>query len=289
MTMPNIPTPKLKGLKRGSSSGIQTPRFVSDLLKDMRDRRLVIPAVALLVAIVAVPFVLSASPEPATPPAPLAADPQAAAVEPAVLAVQEAGVRDFRERLDALDRKNPFGDRFEQEAESSGAEESALLAPEDSGSSSPSPSVPDVSEPAPDSSSGVEPGGTTPPPVSGSDEEQFVLVPRIDVEVGIVDRDRRRSIDGVKSGDLLPSKETPVAMFLGNNDDGSVADLLVSRDVSRVNGEGKCKPSRNNCEFLRMEDGDSAYLRFADGNRYVITVRNIYWEQIPESKAEKAG
>ncbi len=287
MKLPNLPTRKPKGTK-GSSSGIQPPRVVSDVLKDMRDRRLVIPAVALLVAILAAPFVLSSSPEPAVPPAPLAPDPQAAAVEPAVLAVQEAGVRDFRERLDALDRKNPFGDRFEEKAETSGAEESALLAPEDSGSPAPSSSAPAVSEPAPDSSSGVEPGGTA-PPVSDSQEEPYVLVPRIDVEVGIVDRDRRRTIDGVKSGDLLPSKDTPVAMFLGNNDDGSVADLLVSRDVSRVNGEGKCKPGRNNCEFLRMDEGDSAYLRFADDKRYVITVKNVYWERIPKSKAEKAA
>ncbi len=132
----------------------------------------------------------------------------------------------------------------------------------------------------------MEPGGTA-PPVSDSQEEPYVLVPRIDVKVGIVDRDRRQTIDGVKSGDLLPSKDTPVAMFLGNNDDGSVADLLVSRDVSRVNGEGKCKPGKNNCEFLRMDEGDSAYLRFADGKRYVITVKNVYLGANPQEQGRK--
>ena len=288
MKLPKLPTRGSKAAEKGTSSGLQPPRFMADLYKDMRDRRLVIPAVALLVAILAVPFVLSASPDPAVPPAPLAPDAQSAAVEPAVLAVQEVGVRDYRKRLVALGRQDPFGDRFEEEAESDTAAESALLAPEDSGTPASSSSAPDASGPIPDSSSAADPAAPA-PPVTGADEERYVLVPRIDVQVGIVDRDRRQTIENVKSGDLLPSKQTPVAMFLGNRDDGSVAELLVSRDVSRVNGEGECKPGKNNCEFLQMKDGDSAYLRFADGKRYVITVKDIYFERIPESKAKKAG
>ena len=163
-----------------------------------------------------------------------------------------------------------------------------MLEPVDSGEPVVSSSAPSSSEPVAETSS--TPVGETPPPpvVSGPDEEQFLLAPRIDVEVGIVDRDRRQTIAGVKSGDLLPSKEAPVAMFLGNNDQGSVAEFLVSRDVSRVNGEGECEPGRNNCEFLRLNDGDSAYLRFADGKRYVISVKDIYFKRVPKNKADKA-
>ena len=157
----------------------------------------------------------------------------------------------------------------------------------DSGEPVVSSSVSGSREPVAQTSSTPD-GGTPPPVVSGPDEEQFLLAPRIDVEVGIVDRDRRQTIDGVKSGDLLPSKQAPVAMFLGNSEDGSVAEFLVSRDVSRVNGEGECKPGRNNCEFLRLNDGDSAYLRFADGKRYVIAVKSIYFKRVPENKADQA-
>ena len=285
MKLPQLPTRKAKSASAGSAS-FQLPGFVSDLLKDMRDRRLVIPAVALLVAIVAVPFVLSSTPDPVVPPAPLAPDPAAAAVEPGVLAVQETGIRDFRKRLDALDRTNPFGDRFESEAASGDADASQLLAPEESGEAAPAPSAPKVSEPAPAASSSTAPGGSA-SPVPNVEEEPYVLVSRVDAQVGIVDRDRRETIEGVKAGDLLPSKKTPVAMFLGNDDESSVANFLVSRDVSRVNGEGRCKPGKNDCEFLRLEDGDSAYLRFADGKRYVIKVKDIYFERVPASKAGK--
>jgi hypothetical protein len=67
---------------------------------------------------------------------------------------------------------------------------------------------------------------------------------------------------------------------LSNTDDSEFAEFLVSRDVERVNGEGKCKPGKNRCEFLRLADGESAYLRFADGKRYVITVRQIYFVEV---------
>jgi hypothetical protein len=284
--LPKLPIKKPKASSKGSSSGFQPPRFVSDLLKDMRDRRLVIPAVALLVAIVAVPLVLSASPEPAVPAAPLAPDPQAAAVEPGVLVTQEAGVRDYRKRLDALDRKNPFGDRFDAKAELGGdASESQLVAPEEPVETGGSPVAPEVSLPDSSSSASVEPGQAA-PPAPDTQSEPFVLASRVDVEVGIVDRDRRRTLSNVKGGDLLPSKDTPVAMYLGNSDDASTADFLVSRDVSRVNGDGRCKPGKDKCEFLRLEDGDSAYLRFDDGNRYVIKVKDIYFERVPPSKAD---
>ena len=282
MKLPKLPDRSGKSPRAGSAG---PPAFVSDLVKDMRDRRLIIPAIALLVAIVAIPFVLSASPEAPVPAAPLAPDAQAAAVEPAVLAVDEAGVRDFRERLDALAEKNPFGDRFEIEASASGdAEQSQLVAPEDPGPAS-TPVAPDEPTAGARVADPVEPGAAV-PPAGPATQEPYVLASRVDVEVGIMGRDRRQTIENVKSGDLLPSKQIPVAMFLGNNDGASIADFLVSRDVSRVNGDGKCKPGENNCEFLQLEDGDSAYLRHDDGKRYVITVKDIYFERVPEGQVD---
>lgn len=277
MKMPELPTRKPKAPSPGRGSSIQPPAFISDLFKDMRDRRLIIPAIALLVAIVAVPVVLSSSPEPFVTPPAAPIDPEAAAVEPGVLAVQEVGVRDFRERLDALKRHDPFGGRFEPESadtENSGE----LVDPEeitvagDSGvgvpAASETPASPDTSEP-------TEP--VTPP-------DSFVLVPRVNVEVGIVDRDRRQAIENVKSGDILPSKKAPTAMYLGNTHGSESAEFLVSRDVEQVNGEGECKPGKNRCEFLQLADGDTAYLRFADGKRYVLTVTEIFFVRVDEDE-----
>ncbi|MDQ3727976.1 MAG: hypothetical protein M3355_00140 [Actinomycetota bacterium] len=285
MKMPELPkrTPKAPSAGRGSS--IQPPAFVTDLFKDMRDRRLIIPAIALLIAIIAVPVVLSTSADPFVPPPPLAIDPDAAAVEPGVLAVQEVGVRDFRERLDALKRKNPFGDRFEPKAPTSGTGGELVDPVEVSGTGggaggSTGATVPagEIAPTTPQSSDPPQP--VTPP-------EPFVLVPRVNVEVGVVDRDRRETRENVKSGDLLPSKQAPTAMYLSNTNDSEFAEFLVSRDVERINGEGECKPGRNRCEFLRLADGESAYLRFADGKRYVIRVTEIYFVQVDEDEFNK--
>jgi hypothetical protein len=274
-----LPTRKPKAERAAKQpSKVQAPAFAQDLYKDMRDRRLIIPAVALLIAIVAVPVALSSSPESAVSVSPPASDPQAVAVEPAVLAVQEVGVRDFRDRLDDLKRKNPFGGRFEPKAVKTDkvgelkdpTDATGGASPVDTGTS------PVDSSPTPSNSSD--------PPAPVQPQEPFVLVPRIDVEVGNVDRNRRKSIDGVKSGEVLPWKSAPTAMFLGNSDDSGSAEFLVSRDVSSVNGDGHCKPGKNNCEFLTLGDGDSAYLRFADGNRYVITVKHIYFVRVSEDQ-----
>ena len=282
MKLPELHKRKPKTPSGSSSSGFQPPAFLQDLFKDMRDRRLIIPAVALLIAIFAVPVLLSSPSDRAVQVAAPAADPGAVAVKPAVLAVQETGVRDFQERLDELKRKDPFGDRFAPEAPEAVGD---LLEPEEVLSDSPGGVVepePSVAEP----SGGDTSAGPAPAEAPGPLEqpEAFVLVPRVDVEVGVVDRSRRQTINGVKSGEVLPSKEAPAAMFLGNSDGAQSSEFLVSRDVSKVNGEGDCKPSKENCEFLTLRDGESAYLRFADGNRYVITVKDIYFVRVDEDE-----
>src|SRR3954453_17596804 len=92
---------------------IQPPKLLSDLITDMRDRRLLLPALLLVVALVAVPLALSTSP--ATPaPQPAAAvagGGKATAAEPAVLTAQ-VGIRSYRKRLAHLKQKNPFPRHF---------------------------------------------------------------------------------------------------------------------------------------------------------------------------------
>ena len=118
---PQLQLPKggLRRPKRARSAAkpkrpqVQAPKFVNDLYSDLRDRRLLLPALALLVALVAVPLLLSGSSEPAVPP-PVASAvdaEDAAAVAPAVLA-EEVGVRNYRKRLAALRETNPFEQKF---------------------------------------------------------------------------------------------------------------------------------------------------------------------------------
>ena len=65
-------------------------------------------------------------------------------------------------------------------------------------------------------------------------------------------------------------------------------EFLVSRDVSKVNGEGTCEPRKGSCEFLTLKEGETAYLRYADGNRYALRVTDIFFVRIPESEYDQS-
>jgi hypothetical protein len=276
-----LPELRKRGAKAPASRGgrgVKAPAFVSDLMKDMRDRRLIIPAIALLVAIAAVPVLLTSDPDPVIPAPPAPADPDAAALEPGVLAVQEVGVRDYQKRLDLLKRKNPFNDRFVPRGSS--ADSAGDLAPPAETSGAAGDSAGDSTGTSP-----AVPPETTPSTTQPQPQEPFVLVPRVNVEVGIVGRDQVDSKENVKSGTVLPGKKAPTALYLGNTDDSGFAEFLISRDVSQVSGDGECRPPQGQCEFLTLADGEKALLRYdRDGKRYSIRVTNIFFVRIPVSK-----
>jgi len=101
-----IPTPKFHGPQ------VRIPPFLNNLYRDMRDRRLLVPALALLVALIAVPVMLKSSPS-SSPPSPQASSGtgEATATEPAVV-TRQLGVTNYRKRLGALQSKNPFRKHF---------------------------------------------------------------------------------------------------------------------------------------------------------------------------------
>ena len=88
---------------------IPVPPFLNNLYRDMRDRRLLVPALALIVGLIAVPLALSSSS--ATTPLPPAAASSGsgheAATSPAVL-TEQPGVTNYRKRLEQIKSKNPF-------------------------------------------------------------------------------------------------------------------------------------------------------------------------------------
>ncbi len=99
----------------------KAPQFLTDVYRDLRDRHLLIPAVALLIALIAVPVLLRKPADPVPPP-PVATAPtgDASAVTSAVLVDDSVDVRDYRKRLAKLKSKNPFEQRFGVDQSGSG-------------------------------------------------------------------------------------------------------------------------------------------------------------------------
>lgn len=274
---------------------VQPPALVKDVYRDLRDRHLLLPAVGLLVAIVLVPLALRAKPTPPAPAAPPAVSTDGAAAVPAVLTVEEQGIRDYRKRLSELKAKNPFEAQFQYTPQEI-AEQTALQRPlREPGSSS---AETGVSVPVETPGGGFDPGSGSgsgeapsvrpqPQPVE-PDVRARLLEPVVKVRVGPVGDPKRKQEYG--PDDPIPGKKRPILMLLGFGDSFDEAAFLVSRRISSSKGDGRCRPSGRECEVLIMKRGDGRNfdLQRADGSirKYRVKLLKVSTRIVEERALE---
>ncbi len=283
-------------------NNVRTPRFLENLYRDMRDRRLLFPALALLVALIAVPVLLK-NPT-STPPAPVAAaaaadDSEQTAAEPAVVTAQ-AGITDYHKRLEWLQSKNPFRSRLPVQSTSSqhgGSSSSSTSTDTGLGtstvtttgtSSSSVSSSGSTSSTTPSTSTGS--GGSN----SNSGGSQGNAKPgwysfRVSVSVGRAgDLTERNNVQRLQ---FLPGDNRPIVAFIGVTEDGKRAIFMVSDQVSSVRGDGKCMPRRGDCQFLEMKPGDKASFRYEpEGNRtYNLKLHEVKLVPVGKIHASVSG
>jgi hypothetical protein len=296
---PELKMPKL------SSSSFKAPPFVADVYYDLRDRRL-LPLVALIaVAILAVPFLLSHSEEPAPDPGLGAVEP--AGQEPAAgtsLTVVEStpGLRDYRKRLKGRTPSDPFVQKYTSvpatsqlksvgggggsATSSSSSDEASALADAGGGSS---PATGSPATPSPGGSGGGSGGsgqGSSPNQPSGQgkgDEEQRYYSYRPDVRFGVAGSEDLHAYEDLPMASLLP-KKNPVVIFIGATEDGSRVVFDVSSEVTSVSGSGKCVGGGQNCELLFMREGDAVTLQTASEHAYRLAVDSIDFVQVERPK-----
>lgn len=275
MKKPELKRPRLKGPELKAP---EAPQFLKDLYADLRDRHLLLPMLALILAIAAVPFVLGGSPEaPIATPAPLRGDPGATQIESAVLA-EQPGIRNYEKRLAALRKQDPFDQQFSgskpgQESSVAVDDGSAAVsvAGEDGGSepvSSTSGTTPaPASEPVSQSSDtavsiGPEPDtGNSGSTESIPAEEARFYTGTVDVTFGALgDAERYKN---VKRFTNLPNDKDSVVAFLGLSVDSERAYFLVSPAVTGMNGDGVCPGAGSDCKFLELGIGEQQTLTVA--------------------------
>ncbi len=306
MKRPQLQLPKggLRRPKRARSAAkpkrpqVQAPKFVNDLYSDMRDRRLLVPALALLVALVAVPLLLSGSSEPAVPP-PVASAvdaEDAAAVAPAVLA-EEVGVRNYRKRLASLRETNPFAQKFTLPAGGGGGGGGggSGAATETSTSSSTTISGSGASTTVTETSSSTETvpsGGGSTTEIDSTTVDQTTVeqepeirffAGRVDVTVGRLGK--AKQIEDVRRLDFLPNDKAPVVAFIGLREGAERALFSVSSDVAETKGDGSCAPKKPApCQFLTLAVGDERRFKFADGRTYRLKLLATHLVRIPDPR-----
>lgn len=249
-------------LKKGPElklSEIKVPGFVQDVYYDLKDRHLLPITVILLVAIVAVPIVLSQSSgseagEPAET-AEAGASASTAGAEPSELVSKSApGLRDYRRRLERLRAKDPFVQQYTGKPDE-GEEATSETAPESSSESSSFEESPSYQP--------VETNESEAPDEPNSERLTYYSY-AIDVRV---------TAGGSQSGEsskpddkpqvrknlpeltMLPSRETPALVYMGSTKDGKKALMLVSSDVKAIFGDAKCVLGSERCELLALEPG----------------------------------
>jgi hypothetical protein len=220
-------------------------RPVRDLFSDLVERRLWPVALLLVVALVAVPFVLAKSPadQPAATPVeqPEALAAAATAPDPPLVTVAGEAPQDAPLRGRS---KNPFRQQYVP----------------------PPPSQETSGEPAPASDAGATGGGD---PAPGGDADGGDTAPpaktfvraAIDVRFGKA-IGSKRTIEDVPRLTPLPSARTPIVIFLGMRKDHETAVFMISSDV-HAQGDGTCVPSRKHCEAIELKEGDVAFLDVA--------------------------
>lgn len=253
---------------------IQPPDFAKDLYRDLRDRRLLIPAIALVVALLAVPVLLSTD-SPSAPPPPAPPPAEATAAQPAVLA-ETVGIRDYRERLEALKSKNPFKQKFALPTP-----ESVALADDGTGSDAGADAgTASLSAGTTSSGSSVTPDEPTAAPsdpasqpTQGTVKHTRKLITRV-VDVTLGPLGETKDFDNVKRTEVLPSREEPIVAYFGASANGKRAAFLISSSVVSSDGDGSCSPSPESCAFVTMKAGDQRYLHFQpEGAEDEVTYR----------------
>lgn len=242
-------------------SSITTP--LRALWDDLVQRRLWPVAIALVVALVAVPVLLSKSPKTATPPstAPAASGTTSPSVAfQAAVSTEGKKSTEIQKDLSSFKRKNPFAP---QGGVSTGTAAGGTAAPSAVAAAGTATASPTSSSPSgsPTGSSGT--GTASPTGSTGSPSvktKKLYWQYTVDVRFGKTGKDDAKTLTDFRA---LPGSDNPVVVFMGVKNDGKTAVFLVSAQATTA-GDGKCAPSDTECTFLYMRKGDKQTIEAVD-------------------------
>lgn len=300
----------MKRLKKGPElkmPELKVPDFLVDLFYDLHDRRLLAPIVLAVVAIAAVPFLLSGGSE--SPPAGSAVgietpSAESEAPEAASLTVVEAkpGLRDYRKRLGGRKPTNPFKQRYTgsntQGAELNKSEDSSVASTSTLTTTNSSTDTTSVSSettttkaPSPSGSPSTTSPSESSPSGGGGKHHLTFYTWGIDVRIakhGGKNADPNDEAEpGVKHKVLpqtpLPGEKAPVVTYMGLSRKAAEkhhtprALLLVSDDVTSLQGEAKCASGGEGvCRLLELDpDVPVTFVYGANETRYTIKVLKV--------------
>jgi|SRR5829696_521057 len=250
--------------------------FLLDLWHDLREKRLWPVAAVLVLALVAVPVVLSKSSE--TPPAaPVKAvrkapDPKDLKALASVKLTEDAESRGSS--LDTFDPSNPFRppkaiEKRTREGAGGASTVTSGGAGDDDGGSTGGGSTGDGG-----STGGGDTGSTGGGTGSTGGGTPTTTQYRYVVDLTFTANGRTRHIKSMERLEMLPSEASPLLLFLGVSSNAGNAVFLVDSTLDAA-GEGKCKPRASECAFLYIGAGSEHEFTNEDGDSYTLRIDEI--------------
>jgi hypothetical protein len=236
-------------------SGFQSPQLLTDLYRDLRDRRLLPLVLVLVVGLAVVPMALSSKAKNAPAPAPQPPLPVAkkSKVPSTQVVVSNPSLRDFRDRLKGDSPKDPFVQLFPPPPSGDAAGSSAASA------ASPSSSSADTTATTPPTTTTSPPsGGSTgsqPTTGSSSPSETKLVNYRVKIRTGQVGSELKVQ-DEVGPLWSLPGGSVAALAFIGVTMDSDLnpkrAFFLVSNNATVVGGDSACVVG-SPCQVLTLK------------------------------------
>jgi hypothetical protein len=267
---------------------------ISNLWRQLVQRRLWPVAVLLVAALAAVPLTLAKQPEPSPAPEPVAPAGDSSAELATQPIVAMASAADRAKRRKVLGKaKNPFAKPAQLPDSAPDGPQPAPSArtPETGGGPEkiadtiniggggtgvPLPSGPSLGAPAP------QPGTPAPPaePPAPQPERHSLAIRFGDSSEGSLAR------MNVKRLEALPVGEEPLVVYLGVADGGKSAVFMVDSSV-RPEGDGECMPDPNTCETIHLREGETEFFDVLGENGEPVAQYQLDLVEIHAGKKSK--
>jgi hypothetical protein len=277
-------------------STITTP--LRGLWEDLVERRLWPVAIVLVVALVAVPVLLSKPAKTAGPPSPAPAGAgtgsPSVAFQPAV-STEGKKSSEIQKDLRSFKQKNPFTPQGLTSASAAGtvATSTATTTAGGTGLTGGGSSSTDSSTGSSTGSSGT--GTGSPTGSTGTTTKTIYWHYTVDVRFGKTGKEDLKTLNEFRA---LPGSDNPVVVFMGVKNDGKTAVFLVSAKATTI-GDGKCAPSDTECTFLYLKKGDKQTIEAVDTTGaitdYTLELKSVDVKQTSapdkakSSKSERAA
>lgn len=258
-------------------------KIFSDVVYDLRNRGLLPVVVLLLVAIVAIPLVISrgSSSAPITDTAALEQAIASAPEAQSAVVAYDPGLRKYQDRLDRLSPKDPFKQQFTPPA--------AAAADVNGSAGSSSTGTPtDISGTTGNTGTtgtGDTGGGSS---KKKGKKKKKSTTKYYSYQADVLVGDASGALEphnALASFSPLPSETAPVLIYLGPNTGGQYGLFLVSNQVSQLTGPGVCVPAPDDCALLALSPGQTEDLVYdADGKTYriqLVRLRRVVSSQPP--------